>query len=175
MSVAFPRPLRSSGALVRSVTAGVTEAITTTLHGAAHVPGLILAAVLAVASNRLAPLTSFSPFLWASLIGMLVGNLWRVISPSSKEQLNIGVSFAKTRLLRVGIVLYGAKLTVQKLALTGVAGILADVFTVSSTLCLGWVLGLHVLKLRLPLTALISSGAAICGCSAVAATQTVIT
>jgi len=137
-------------------------------------PGLALAALLAYGANKLAPLTAFSPFLWASLIGIACGNFLTLVSPGSKEQLRSGVSFAKTRLLRAGIILYGVKMTVQKLALTGVAGVLADLFAVISTLFLGWLLGMRVLKLEPQLTALISSGAAICGCSAVAATQTVV-
>jgi len=150
-----------------------------TLDGAAkfvaiRVPGVLIAGSLAHAANRLAPSTGFSPFLWASLLGIGAGNALRVASPGSRQALQQGVRFAKTRLLRAGIILYGAKLTVQKLALTGVAGILADLYTVSSTLVLGWLLGVHVLKLKPQLTALISSGAAICGCSAVAATQTVV-
>ena len=95
-------------------------------------PGLLLAGALAHAANRLAPMTAFSPFLWASLIGIGVGNVLRALSPWSRRKLQTGISFAKTRLLRAGIVLYGAKLTVQKLALTGVAGVLADIFTVRS-------------------------------------------
>lgn len=137
-------------------------------------PGLLFACTLACISNRLAPLTGFSPFLWASLIGITAGNALRALSPNGRHTLSPGVAFAKTRLLRFGIILYGTKLTVQKIALTGSAGILADLFTVSSTLLLGWVLGEYVLKLKPQLTALISSGAAICGCSAVAATQTVV-
>eukprot|EP00965_Chrysotila_dentata_P106569 3520197-Pleurochrysis_carterae.AAC.5 len=163
-------------------------------------PGLALAALLAYGANKLAPLTAFSPFLWASLIGIACGNFLTLVSPGSKEQLRSGVSFAKTRLLRAGIILYGVKMTVQKLALTGVAGVLADLFAVRSicpapavqpdkqhdllrtfvvmlalphnaanvhvqvisTLFLGWLLGMRVLKLEPQLTALISSGGLPC-------------
>jgi len=58
-------------------------------------------------------------------------------------------------------------------AAIGAAGLLADLFTVGSTLPLGLILG-RALGLDAPLAALIASGAAICGCSAVAATQPIV-
>merc|ERR1719487_1658226 len=90
------------------------------------------------------------------------------------EQLAPGVKFAKAKLLRLGIVLYGAKLTLQQILAIGLPGLLADTFTVVSTLYIGVKVGVGMLKLERPLAALISMGAAICGCSAVVATQPVV-
>ena len=84
-----------------------------------------------------------------------------------------GVAFAKQRLLRLGIILYGAKLTVAKIMGIGAAGMLADLYSVGSTLGLGLALG-HWLRLDAKLTVLIATGSAICGCSAVAATQPIV-
>jgi len=140
----------------------------------AYVPGLLATASLAKLANHLGATTGFSPFLWASVVGMAAGNFISVVSPSSKRHLSVGVGFVKSRLLRAGIVLYGAKLTLQQLTLTGAAGVLADLATTSSTILLGWGIGTQILGLSAPLTVLISSGAAICGCSAVAATQSVV-
>ena len=84
-----------------------------------------------------------------------------------------GVAFAKQRLLRLGIILYGAKLTVAKIMGIGAAGLLADLYSVGSTLGLGLALG-HWLRLDAKLTVLIATGSAICGCSAVAATQPIV-
>ena len=80
-----------------------------------------------------------------------------------------GVALGGLILLRLGIILYGFKLTLQQLTRIGVAGVTADIFTVCSTMLLGHQLGVRVLRLPPNLTTLISSGASICGCSAVVA------
>eukprot|EP00961_Rhodomonas_salina_P220131 2976101-Rhodomonas_salina.1 len=85
----------------------------------------------------------------------------------------VGMSFAKRRLLRAGIILYGAKITFAKILGIGLAGLLTDLYVVSSTLLLSFCLG-KALGLTPALTTLISTGSAICGCSAVAATQPII-
>ena len=134
-------------------------------------PGVGVAWVIAEVSSRVADQTTLSPLLWASLFGIGTGS---VLSSGAKSKLKLGTSFAKARLLRAGIILYGVKLTLQQVAGIGVAGLLADLFSVVSTMVLGVTLGTRVLGLEAPLAALISSGAAICGCSAVAATQPVV-
>ena len=55
----------------------------------------------------------------------------------------------------------------------GAAGLLADLYSVWSTLALGLALG-KWLKMDEALTVLIATGSAICGCSAVAATQPIL-
>ena len=123
----------------------------------------------------------------------------------------MGMAFAKRRLLRAGIILYGAKITFAKILGIGLPGLLTDLYVVSSTLLLGFGLG-RLLGLSEALTTLISTGSgthrgaptrdwvqpetgsrldlpclalltyplwwpclpAICGCSAVAATQPII-
>ena len=119
--------------------------------------------------------TGLSPLLWASLGGIIIGTTLRALDGGRRTaaMLDPGVTFAKARLLRMGIVLYGAKLTVQKILGIGAAGFLADLYSVGSTLTLGFGLG-RALGLADPLTALISTGSAICGCSAVAATQPIV-
>ena len=74
-----------------------------------------------------------------------------------------GLSFAKRRLLRAGIILYGAKVTFAKILGIGLAGLLTDLYVVSSTLFLGFALG-KKLGLGDALVTLISTGSAICGC-----------
>ena len=136
----------------------------------------------AAVSERAAAATALSPLLWATLFGMVVRPsilltgmlLRRSLGDGSVAKLNPGVKFAKARLLRLGIVLYGAKLTLQQILAIGLAGLLADVFTVVSTLVIGIRVGVDVLGLDRPVATLISSGAAICGCSAVVATQPVV-
>ena len=83
------------------------------------------------------------------------------------------MSFAKRRLLRAGIILYGAKVTFGAILGIGLPGLFTDLYVVSSTLLLGFALG-RLLGLSEALTTLIATGSAICGCSAVAATQPII-
>ena len=63
--------------------------------------------------------------------------------------------------------------TFSKILGIGLPGLLTDLYSVSSTLILGFVLG-KALGLSEALTTLIATGSAICGCSAVAATQPII-
>jgi len=85
-----------------------------------------------------------------------------------------GVAFSKARLLRLGIILYGFKLSAQQIVGIGVAGLLLDIFIIISTLLLGWFVGTRVLHMAVEPTLLITTGAAICGCSAVLAAQPVV-
>lgn len=166
----------------RSVVPRMVAAPTATAAKASLVPGLALTAALAVVSERAAATTALSPLLWATLFGMVVrpsilvaGMLVRrSASDDVVASLKPGVAFAKGKLLRLGIILYGAKLTMQQILAIGLPGLLADVFSVVSTLALGIRVGVGVLGLERPLATLVSMGAAVCGCSAVVATQPVV-
>jgi len=138
-------------------------------------PGVALSVALAHASLSMAKTTigaHVSPLLWATIFGMLYGNLLH--RPEAKESLATGIKYSKGRLLRLGIILYGFKITLQQIAGIGMAGLATDVFMVVSTLILGNVLGTKWLKLDEATSTLIAAGAAICGCSAVLATQPVV-
>merc|ERR550514_2409429 len=132
-------------------------------------PGLATTGAIAVAANRIASRTALLPLLWAALIGMGVSGLgvWPKHAPRQ------GITFAKARLLRAGIILYGVKLTVQQIAGIGTAGLLLELFTISTVMPLGIFLG-RALSVAPPLASLISVGGAICGCSAVAAAAPVV-
>jgi uncharacterized integral membrane protein (TIGR00698 family) len=142
-----------------------------------RVPGLAIAGAIGFAGEFMASkmAIALSPLLYATAIGIFIGNLMRIWDPEMKrmEPTGAGMSFAKRRLLRAGIILYGAKITFAKILGIGLPGLLTDLYVVSSTLCLGFALG-KMLGLSNALTTLISTGSAICGCSAVAATQPII-
>lgn len=144
-------------------------------HCADRAPGVALSVALAHLSLSMAKTslgTHVSPLLWATIFGMMYGNLLH--SPEAKKSLAAGVKFSKGRLLRFGIILYGFKITLQQIAGIGMAGLMTDIFMVVSTLTLGMNIGGKWLKLDRATSTLISSGAAICGCSAVLATQPVV-
>ena len=139
--------------------------------------GLAIAGTLGFVAEKTAgcmPI-SLSPLLYATAFGIAIGNGLRVIDPEMKamKPTEVGLSFAKRRLLRAGIILYGAKVTFAKMLGIGLPGLLTDLYVVSSTLLLGFGLG-RLLGLSEALVTLISTGSAICGCSAVAATQPII-
>lgn len=141
----------------------------------ARAPGVALSVALAQLSQTVAKTSlgnHVSPLLWATILGMAYGNLLH--TTDAKQSLAMGIKFSKGRLLRLGIILYGFKITLQQIAGIGMAGLATDVFMVCSTLALGIGLGTKWLGLDRSTSTLIGSGAAICGCSAVLATQPVV-
>lgn len=140
-------------------------------------PGLLVCAAIGAVAEATAtrmPI-SLSPLLYATAFGIAIGNTMRLFDPELKsmQRAEIGMTFAKRRMLRAGIILYGAKVTFGKILGIGLPGLLTDLYAVISTLALGFTLG-RLLGLSEGLTTLISTGSAICGCSAVAATQPII-
>ncbi|MEI2263783.1 YeiH family protein [Erwinia sp. CGal63] len=150
-----------------------TPSLSTPLRYAAGLTlTLLLAAVAgwlgsqpAVAASGLGSLTL------AMLAGIVVGNTfysrlaWRC---------DAGVLFAKQKLLRLGIVLYGFRLTVQQITAIGLSGVLTDLLTLASTFLLACWLGRRVLGLDRDTAWLIGAGSSICGAAAIMATEPVI-
>ncbi len=75
----------------------------------------------------------FSALTLAILLGMVLGN---TIYPHIWKSCDGGVLFAKQYLLRLGIILYGFRLTFSQIADVGISGIIIDVLTLSSTFLL---------------------------------------
>ena len=152
-----------------------------------RLPGLALTALLAQAATMMSKypvrgVGHISPLLWATVIGMIVGNLTDYhhkgeTRDSSVTQaiLGTGIKFCKARLLRLGIILYGFKVTLSQIVGIGWSGLFLDAFVVATTLPLGIRLGTsRWFGLDRATSTLIGSGSAICGCSAVLATQPVV-
>jgi uncharacterized integral membrane protein (TIGR00698 family) len=104
----------------------------------------------------------------AVLLGFHVRN---AIKPSGRFE--PGIRFALTRILRLGIILLGARLSLQAVVSTGVSALLLILACVAFALTLAYVLG-RALRIRPRLAALIGVGTAICGNSAIIATAPVI-
>ncbi|WP_029363588.1 YeiH family protein [Herbaspirillum lusitanum] len=139
-------------------------------------PGLALSAALALASieaGRLAWLQAhgFSALTIAIVLGMLVGN---TVYPRVAADCSGGVAFSKQNLLRLGIVLYGLRLTFQDIAQVGVSGVLIDASMLMSTFAIAYFLGVKVFKLDRNAVMLIGAGSSICGAAAVMATEPVL-
>ncbi|WP_256735007.1 YeiH family protein [Variovorax sp. dw_954] len=139
-------------------------------------PGLALAggvALVAIELGKIAWLQAngISALTLAIVLGMLVGNtVYARIAPASAA----GVGFSKQKLLRLGIILYGLRLTFQDIGNVGMAGVVIDALVLCSTFALSWFVGTRVLGLDRKTAMLIGAGSSICGAAAVMAAEPVV-
>lgn len=106
---------------------------------------------------------SFSPLVVGILLGMLYANSLRNQLPETWVP---GILFCSKRILRIGIVLYGFRLTFQDVAAVGLPAILIDSIIVAGTIALGVGVG-KLLKIDRSIALLTACGSAICGAAAV--------
>ncbi|SCC64476.1 YeiH family putative sulfate export transporter [Kosakonia oryziphila] len=140
------------------------------------IPGLLLSGFITGLALWLGAIPSvagmgLSALTLAILIGMVIGN---TLYPALHTQCDKGVLFAKQHLLRLGIILYGFRLTFSQIADVGVSGIAIDTLTLSSTFLLACFLGQKVFGLDKKTSWLIGAGSSICGAAAVLATEPVV-
>jgi uncharacterized integral membrane protein (TIGR00698 family) len=141
-----------------------------------RLPGLALVAVLAAVAISLGRVGWFasagiSALTVAIVLGILVGN---TLYPRIARAGAGGVTFSKQSLLRLGIILYGLRLTFQDIAHVGIAGVAIDSLVLSSTFVLSWWMGTRLFGLERETALLIGAGSAICGAAAVMATEPVV-
>jgi len=129
------------------------------------VPGTIVVALGVSVAFVLGEVVGVSPLVAAVVIGMVLANLG-AIRPSWRA----GFTFAAKRLLRVGIVLLGLRLSLDEVRELGVVGLLAVVAVVLATF-VGVQLFARLLGLSPALGLLTATGFSICGASAVAAME----
>ena len=108
----------------------------------------------------------------AILVGIGLGNL-KFFTPVVKD-FSPGIQFAKQRILRIGIVLYGFRLTFQDIGDVGILGAMIDLAVFLSTFGLAIFLGVRYFKLDKDIAILIGAGSAICGAAAILATEPVV-
>ncbi|MGL4859582.1 MAG: YeiH family protein, partial [Enterobacteriaceae bacterium] len=139
-------------------------------------PGLLLTALIAWIACSAGKLPFFmelglSPLTLAIVMGIIVGN---IAPPSLLTPCHSGITLAKQRLLRLGIILYGFRLTFQQIAAVGAPGVLTDLLTLSSTFLLACWLGQKLFHLDRETTLLIGAGHSICGAAAIIAAEPVV-
>lgn len=139
-------------------------------------PGLLLSAAIGAAAIALGELGwmqahGLSALTIAIVLGIALGN---TVFGRLAGNCGAGVAFTKQTLLRLGIILYGFRLTFQDIGQVGVAGMAIDALVLSSTFALAIVLGTRVFKLERNTALLIGAGSAICGAAAVMATEPVL-
>lgn len=108
----------------------------------------------------------------AILLGITLGNL-TPLTPIVKD-FSPGIQFTKQRILRLGIILYGFRLTFQDIGDVGILGAMIDLAVFLSTFALAIFLGIKYFKLDRDIAILIGAGSAICGAAAILATEPVV-
>ena len=141
----------------------------------ARAAGLAFSALIGLGSMLLARIHAvesigLSALPLAIVIGILIGNS---LFPRIAAPLGDGVDYARTMLLRAGIVLFGFRLTFQDILGVGVSGIVIAALVVVSAFLLSVWLG-RLLGMDRDTAMLIGSGASICGAAAVMAAEPVL-
>lgn len=145
------------------------------MRTAAFYFGIIFIAILTflvdqMAISHLAQQYQLSALTLAILLGMLLGN---TIYPKVADYTNQGILFAKGSLLRLGIILYGFRLTLQDINNVGLNAIATDAIILVSTFFLALFLGIRWLKMDKQTVYLIAGGCSICGAAAIMAMEPV--
>jgi uncharacterized integral membrane protein (TIGR00698 family) len=143
-----------------------------------YIPGFLFSSVIALIAIEISiryPLLSkngFSILTLAIFLGILIGNL-----PTYKfliSHYSSGVNFSKQTVLRLGIILYGFRLTFQDISGVGINGIIIDSLTLISTFILSVYFGMKYFGLDRDTSVLIGAGNSICGAAAILATQPIL-
>lgn len=138
--------------------------------------GLMLSAGIALAAIWVAAMPAaqrlgVSPLILAIVFGIGLGNTF---FPNMAPSWTPGVDFAKTSLLRLGIILYGFRITFQQIGAIGWGGILIDILIIVFTFALAMQLGTRIFKLDRQTAILIGAGSSICGAAAVMAAEPIV-
>ena len=141
-----------------------------------RLPGIALVGALAAGAIALGNIgwfesTGISALTLAIALGMIAGN---TLYPRIAHVGAGGVTFSKQTLLRLGIILYGLRLTFQDITTVGIRGVTIDFLVLSSTFALSWWMGPRLFGLDRKTAMLIGAGSSICGAAAVMATEPVV-
>ncbi|AXC50973.1 putative sulfate exporter family transporter [Paracoccus suum] len=134
------------------------------------VPGLALAGAIAAAALTLRSMTgigALSPMLVAVFVGIAIRLL---VAPG--EQFTPGLRFATRPVLRLGIILLGAQVTLTAIISLGLAPLLVAGLTLAATYTAVVGVG-RLIGVPLPLSQLIAAGTSVCGASAIVAANAV--
>ncbi|MDE5958095.1 MAG: YeiH family protein [Muribaculaceae bacterium] len=137
--------------------------------------GILLIGLLTCASFYISDIQffknlSFSPMIIGIILGMLYANSLRNHLPATWVP---GIQFCSKKLLRLGIILYGFRLTFQDVMTVGLAGIAVDAIIVTVTILGGVWIG-RLLKMDQETALLTSVGSGICGAAAVLGAESTI-
>ena len=139
------------------------------LHGVLLI-ALFSCASFYIAETKVISELSLSPMIVGIVLGMLYANSLRNHLPVTWVP---GIQFCAKKLLRLGIILYGFRLTFQDILLVGAPGIIVDIFIVIVTILGGVFIG-KLLKMDDDIALLTSIGSGICGAAAILGAESTI-
>lgn len=144
--------------------------------GKSFVLGMVLTAMVALFAFYIGqfPWVSdhgLSALVIAIVIGLVVGN---TIYPKLQSSHAVGVQFSKQKLLRLGIILYGFRLTFQDIGQLGWGAVMTDLIMLISTFFLTVYIGTKWFKLDRGTSILIGTGSSICGVAAIMSASSVV-
>ena len=140
-----------------------------TLHGVLLIV-LFSCSAFYIAEFQFVKQLSFSPLIVGIILGMLYANSLRNQLPDTWVP---GIKLCTKQILRLGIVLYGFRLTFQQVMEIGVPAIVIDTIVILVTIALGVVAG-RLLKMDEKTALMTSTGSAICGAAAVLGAEPVV-
>lgn len=137
-------------------------------HKAGIYHGILFMALFACASFYIGQAQflrdlSISPLIIGIVLGMCYANSLRSHLP---ETWTPGIQYCSKKILRLGIILYGFRLTFQDVVAVGLPGVLVDLVIVTVTVLGGVWIG-RLLRMDRDLALLTSIGSGICGAAAV--------
>lgn len=132
------------------------------LHGVLFM-ALFACAAFFIGEAQFLKAISFSPLIIGIILGMIYANSLRNHLP---ETWTPGIQYCSKRVLRLGIILYGFRLTFQQVVEVGLPGITVDCIIVAVTILGGVMVG-KWLKIDRDIALLTSIGSGICGAAAV--------
>jgi uncharacterized integral membrane protein (TIGR00698 family) len=140
------------------------------------ISGIILVVIVAGIATLIAQIPAvkslaISPLVIGIALGIVIANTVRSKIPQSWLT---GVLFSAKTLLRIAIVFYGFRITFQQIAEIGLEGLLVSIIMLTSTMIIGTLVGIKLLKLDRDTSILVASGSAVCGAAAVLATEDVL-
>lgn len=147
----------------------LTEKRSSMLHGVLLI-ALFSCAAFYIGGADFFKQLSFSPMIIGIILGMLYANSLRNHLPETWVP---GIQFCSKKLLRLGIILYGFRLTFQDVVAVGAAGIVIDCIVVAVTIIGGVYIG-KALKMDSDIALLTSVGSGICGAAAVLGAESTI-
>lgn len=147
----------------------LSEKRSSMLHGVLLITLFSLAAFY-IGDMEFVKRLSFSPMIVGIILGMLYANSLRNNLPDTWVP---GILFCSKRILRIGIILYGFRLTFQDVTAVGLPAILIDAIIVTVTVGGGVLIG-KLLKMDRSIALLTSVGSGICGAAAVLGAESAI-
>ncbi len=139
------------------------------LHGVLLI-ALFSCAAFYIGDTALMRQLSFSPLIIGIMLGMLYANSLRNRLPETWVP---GILFSSKQLLRLGIILYGFRLTFQNIVDVGLSAIIIDAIVVIVTIAGGVFVG-RLLKMDKDVALLTSVGSGICGAAAILGAEATI-